>query len=152
MAPLDGSELAECVLDHVEGLARATQPREIILVRVVEPVAHNLAATEFGPTVVEIGVMEDREKQAAASYLARIKSRLAPLAVPVRTAVLYGKAAETLVDFARDSKVDLIVMSTHGRSGIQRWVMGSVAERVVKNSAAPVMIVRAPGAGVEADA
>jgi nucleotide-binding universal stress UspA family protein len=149
MAPLDGSDLAECTLGHLESIAKAFQPREIILVRVVVPIAWSPVTTEFGPTPSEIGAMEDREKRVSAAYLAGFKQRLIPLSIPVKVEVLYGKAAETLVGYAKDNGIDLIVMSSHGRSGISRWVMGSVADRVVRASAVPVLLVKAEGCSVD---
>jgi nucleotide-binding universal stress UspA family protein len=58
--------------------------------------------------------------------------------------IVAGDVAEGLIDFARDSGADLIVMATHGRSGIGRWLLGSVADRVVRGAECPVWVVRAP--------
>jgi nucleotide-binding universal stress UspA family protein len=57
--------------------------------------------------------------------------------------VLEGKAAESLVDYARGNNFDLIVMATHGRSGLDRWIMGSIADRLIHYSAVPVLLIRA---------
>jgi len=61
--------------------------------------------------------------------------------------VLSGRAAETLAEYATRNEVDLIVIATHGRSGVSRWVMGSVADRLLRSVNAPVLMVRAPGCG-----
>ncbi len=70
---------------------------------------------------------------------------LAKAGVNAKTAVIYGKAAEALSNFATENRTDLVVIATHGRSGISRWAWGSIADRLVRSVCAPVLIVRAPG-------
>jgi len=65
--------------------------------------------------------------------------------VEVKTGVLKGNPAESLADYASKNKVDLIVIATHGRSGVSRWVWGSVADRLLRSACVPVLMVRAPG-------
>jgi nucleotide-binding universal stress UspA family protein len=148
LLPLDGSDLAECALGYVEELAKAVKPGQITLARVVQPVSWSWRDTEFGPTMAQIGELEKREMRASAAYLEMVKGRLAPLDIPVTTEVLFGWAAENLVDYASKNGVDLIVMSSHGRSGIKRWLMGSVADKVMRISNTPVLLLRAPGCSV----
>ena len=62
-----------------------------------------------------------------------------------RTAVVSGNPSEEILDFAGKNQVDLIIMSTHGRSGVSRWVMGSVTDRVLRHSMVPVLAVSPPG-------
>jgi nucleotide-binding universal stress UspA family protein len=78
-------------------------------------------------------------------YLDRIQRRLIKKGVNAKTEVLLGKPAEAIVSYAEKNGVDLIIMSSHGRSGISRWASGSVAERVFRSACVPVMMVRAPG-------
>jgi nucleotide-binding universal stress UspA family protein len=72
-------------------------------------------------------------------------SELAKKGVHVRSAVRYGKPAAEILNHIGDNKVDLVAMSTHGRSGLSRLVMGSVVEEVVRHAKVPVLLVRAPG-------
>ena len=93
----------------------------------------------------QVRVVREAEK-----YLDEIKARLAAKGIQrVETSVWYGPPASAIVEAAKVGKVDLIVMSTHGRSGIGRWVLGSVADRVLRGATSPVLLVRA---GVPVDA
>ncbi len=134
LVPLDGSELAECVLPHVKAIALGSGGK-VTLVRVVEPAPAGI------PPAVESELQKAGIK-AAEDYLARIKAELVKQRLNVETKVLTGRAAEALVDFAQREKVDVIIMATHGRSGVRRWVFGSVADRVLHYSSAPILLIR----------
>ena len=71
--------------------------------------------------------------------------RLIKKGVNAKTEVLLGKPAEAITSYAEKNGIDLIIMSSHGRSGISRWASGSVAERVFRSACVPVLMVRAPG-------
>ena len=152
MVPLDGSELAECVLPHVESIAKGCSVPNVILVRVVEPALLPTGTLSDGGDVFteedakRIRMATDSAQKATAeSYLDQMVSRLSSEGVNVKAEVLVGKAAETLAEYAEKNDVDLIVMATHGRSGVTRWVRGSVAEKILRSSKIPVLMVRAPG-------
>jgi nucleotide-binding universal stress UspA family protein len=81
----------------------------------------------------------------ADKYLDRIQRRLVKKGINVNTEVLLGKPADAIVSYAENNGIDLIIMSSHGRSGISRWASGSVAERVFRSACVPVLMVRAPG-------
>jgi nucleotide-binding universal stress UspA family protein len=83
--------------------------------------------------------------KAAEEYLARIQARLTKEGLSIETKVLTGRPAETITDFAQRERVDLIALATHGRSGVSRWVFGSVADRLVRSSSVPVLLVRPKG-------
>jgi nucleotide-binding universal stress UspA family protein len=97
--------------------------------------------------------MSDEEKKnfdvshqkVARDYLDDIASRLASGGASVEKVVLAGRASEELSDYAKKNNIDLVVISTHGRSGVSRWVMGSVADRLLRSTSAPVLMIRAPG-------
>ena len=91
---------------------------------------------DTGPTVAE-------ESANARQYLQMTAERLRETGIRVDYAIEVGDAATAIVEYAREQSVDLIVMSTHGRSGLGRWVYGSVADRVLRSSAQPVLLVRA---------
>ncbi len=150
LVPLDGSELAECVLPHVEAVAGGCQAQNIVLARVVEPyhpirgrVYYSLLPEEWK----EDWKWVEEEKSAAEKYLAEIASRIGAKGRNVESKVLVGRAAETLAEFASQEGADLIVMATHGRSGVSRWVWGSTADRILRSSCVPVLMIRAPGCG-----
>ena len=89
--------------------------------------------------------MNENRKMAAEEYLAKLSGRLEFPGTEFSCVVLEGNPVSALTDYATSNAVDLIVIASHGRSGISRWVMGSVAERLMRTSCVPVMMVRAPG-------
>ena len=148
MVPLDGSELAECVLPHVKALAAVSHPGGIIFVRVVEPFK-TPSVTGFDISAVTFERIEKEQRADAKKYLQRIVKRFDKDSISTRAELLYGFAAEELTDYASKNAVDLIVIATHGRSGISRWVWGSVADRLLRSACVPIMMVRAPGSAPE---
>ena len=148
MVPLDGSGLAECVMPHVDAIISGFKSKEVVLVRVVNPVQLPVsvpAQGEFGFSEKDRHQMETNRKKAAKTYLEKMADSLNSSATVFKFTVLEGNPANKLADYANENGVDLIVIASHGRSGISRWVMGSVAERIVRTSCVPVMMVRAPG-------
>ena len=133
LVPLDGSELAELALPHAEALGRHIGA-SLVLVRAVE--VSGLPGTDA--TDAQVRAVDEAE-----SYLARIARLLAQRGVPAETATPYGEAAGRIVEESRLREAGLIVMSTHGRSGLSRWVQGSVAEQVLSKASVPVLMVRA---------
>ena len=144
MVPLDGSELAECVLPHVEMVAKGGNAKKVTLVRVIEPL-HLYGGVESGFSLEERGRLEEDSLNIARGYLDQIAKRLGQKGVTAEAVVLRGKVADELAEYANKNEVDLIIISTHGRSGISRLVWGSVADRIIRSVCAPVLIVRAPG-------
>ena len=132
LVPLDGSKLAEKILPRVERLVRDSQG-EVHLLRVV--VSYQIDPREEKKE-------RDRLMQEAWDYLEKIVSRLRKKRVKAFAVVAYGKDAVQICDFARKNRFDLIAMATHGRSGISRWALGSVADKVLSCSAVPVMLIR----------
>jgi nucleotide-binding universal stress UspA family protein len=148
MVPLDGSDLAESVLPHVKAIASGSQVMQVVLVRVVDPLGYPIMVRvhgEFGiPDKKGEQIQQERNK-AAETYLQKVEKQLKAEGLEISSAVLEGEIAETLIHYATENSVDLIVMTTHGRSGISRWLLGSVADRMVSHSCVPVLMVRAPG-------
>ncbi|MDH7499427.1 MAG: universal stress protein [candidate division NC10 bacterium] len=144
LVPLDGSELAECVLPHVEAISKGCKAKEVILVRVVEalelPTRGGLAFSQE-----ELHRMESARRSEAEHYLQQLVGRLQERGLGVQSELLEGKAAEVIADYAKENGVDLIVIATHGRSGISRWFWGSVADRILRSACVPVLMVKAPG-------
>jgi nucleotide-binding universal stress UspA family protein len=126
LIPLDGSALAEQVLDPALELARLMEAR-CSLVRVVETQS---STADRSP-----------EKAQAEAYLERIAARVRKQGVPVRTRVAVARhAAEAILDEAAAQASDLIALATHGRGGLQRLLLGSVAEKLVRVATSPVLV------------
>lgn len=153
MVPLDGSELAECVLPHVTAVADSVNPPNVVLVRVIEPYLVPYGdSDDFSFKVIELerqaeDSVDKQHLEEATAYLDRIAAGL-KIKGTVEKVVLLGKPASALVDYAAQNDVDLVVISTHGRSGVKRWLRGSVAERILQSICAPVFMVRAKGCAV----
>ncbi|OGP56337.1 MAG: hypothetical protein A2Y65_10400 [Deltaproteobacteria bacterium RBG_13_52_11] len=152
MVPLDGSELAECVLPHVESIAKGCGVPKVIFVRVVEPSFLPIAANVAGGATLteeEAAAMRKRQdehnKAEAKKYLGDIIKRSKDSGVTLKAEVIMGKPADSIAEYAEKNGVDLIMIATHGRSGVSRWVFGSVADRVMRSACVPVLMVRAPG-------
>ena len=151
MVPLDGSELAECVLPHVEAFISGCQVKTIVFVRVIDPtpmaVRGSYVTSKEDLEKIEASTkrVEEERKSAAAEYLKQVVSQLKPDGVELKTEVIVGKVADSLVDYTGENDIDLILIATHGRSGVSRWVRGSIADRVLRASEVPVLMVRAPG-------
>jgi len=139
---LDGSELAETVLPHVEAVAkqRGAELVDVILLSVCEPAL----LPSYYPAAMPLNWDDHvaKCKRSNGEYLAKIEKRLKEAGLKVRSEVLVGKPAEAIVDYVSKNPVNLIVMSTHGRSGPGRWVLGSVAEKVLLGVSSPILLVR----------
>lgn len=157
MIPLDGSELAECVLSHAEAFIKGGMARTAVLIWVLEPLPtamYGASVETFASSAQEDifasnadywGKMEADRKSTAEEYLSRIAGRFSHYGAEIKCEVLEGRIAETLANYAEKNDVDLLLIATHGRSGVNRWLMGSVADRVLHYSDVPVLMVRAPG-------
>jgi nucleotide-binding universal stress UspA family protein len=136
LVPLDGSPLAECVLPHVIGLA-TLHDAPVTLLRVMEAREGGERSPFANPLDAHLdGVIAD-------AYLAEVADRLSRVGILAETVTLRGAAAEQIVAFARQSDVDLIVMSSHGKSGLSAWNVSSVTQKVVLRAHRSVMVVRA---------
>jgi len=140
LVPLDGSKLAECVLSHTEIIAKLSKA-SVELVHVIEPIE---LPTRGGIalSVDDLKQIELHTKNDAESYLREIVERLKLAGIKAHSKLLIGKAADSLIDYIHNSNFDLVIMATHGRSGISRWIWGSVAEKILHSSSIPVLLVR----------
>jgi len=145
LVPLDGSQLAECALPHAVALARVFQSRLFLLQAVECPEA------EADPVRTVEPLHWQTHKVEAKAYLDSIAGRLREKGLEVEVHLLEGQPAERIIQFVQDQDVDLIVISTHGLSGLSRWNVSSVAQKVIFQAYRPVMIVRAYHVGAEAD-
>ena len=150
MVPLDGSPLAEQVLPHVMPLAQA-RGLNVILVRVTPSAEEyhrymNQQMVSAAATVYS-GPYEVFAKEAdaqAMQYLHDVKERLTQQgALSVDDRLVRGHAADAILDLINEVPDSLVALTTHGRSGVGRWVLGSVADRLIRHSKKPVLVVRA---------
>lgn len=143
MVPLDGSAFAEEALPHAVKLAEAFGC-ELFLVQVVMSPAMIAVpydiSYQFSESYREAALKEahDYMSHTAGRYQAQLPNR-------IHTKVIEGGIVDSLLEYASFNSVDLIVMATHGRSGISRWVLGSVAERLLRTAQSPIFLVRVQG-------
>lgn len=132
MVPLDGSRLAELALREAFDFGR--RGATVVLLRAVE--SRRLPAAD--PLDAQVTAVREAE-----GYLASIATRARLAGVEnVDTSVWYGAAAESIIDAARVREIDLIVMTSHGRTGLGRLVLGSVAETVLRGTTTPILLLR----------
>lgn len=145
LVPLDGSDLAECVLPHVESIAKGCGVQNVVFLRIVEPFQVPSGYDGPGFSTEEIKRIDSENKANAENYLGQMVSRTKYDGATGQSEVIIGKAAESIAEYATTNSIDLIAIATHGRSGISRWAWGSVADRVLRSACVPVLMVRAPG-------
>ena len=147
LVPLDGSEMAEQVLPTTADVARAIGA-EMVLLRVVTLQVYGSSEAMWYPG--PDGWVE-AITQAAVTYLNEVADSLRERGVGVTVATETGPVAETIIRFAEATSIDLVAMCTHGRTGLVRWALGSVADRVLRGGSTPVLLVRARPSHATAD-
>ena len=145
LVPLDGSEVAECTLAHTIAIAQKFQVPNVILLKVDEPFKPGWGVSEEVSVFPEI---MQRTQDESKAYLAKKAASLKQDGINAKTVLLKGNAADEILLYSDRNKIDLIILATHGRTGFARWAMGSVADRIVRHSKVPVMLV--PPAGCRA--
>ena len=136
LVPLDRSALAECVLPHAIALARALDSRLVLL--------HVLTVSDKQDHLRAVDPLEWHLRRAEAeSYLQAVCARLQETGVQSEAHVNGGYAAETIVDFAQDQDMGLVLMASHGQSGLSGWNVSSVVQKVIMRTRASIMVVRA---------
>jgi nucleotide-binding universal stress UspA family protein len=147
LVPLDGSECAEAVLPLVTELAKQCSAT-VTLARIVPFPGGIYFASPYAPMVAaetfDDAMAKDRE--GAKAWLWTVAERMRAAGIAVETVTQDGDAASRLLGLLDRQAFDLVVMATHGRTGIARFVMGSVAERMIEASETPVLLVRTLGA------
>jgi nucleotide-binding universal stress UspA family protein len=139
LVPLDGSRLAEKILPVVTPVARALDSHITLFQVPIAYVSGSMTGDWYLPVQ---GVLETAEKDAQA-YLDRVGEQLALEGLSASTALSVGSVAMCIVEYAEAQQVDLIAMCTHGRTGLARWALGSVADRVLRAGSKPLLLVRA---------
>ena len=137
LLPLDGSTCAEEALPYAVAQAERFGA-ELILLRILEPLRG-----VSGVSRVAIERVEERSRSLAHEYVERVAAGVREQGLPVHGVTVEGYPHHEIVGFAEENQIDLIVICTRGRSGFSRWLMGSVADRVVRGANVPVLLVRA---------
>jgi nucleotide-binding universal stress UspA family protein len=119
--------------------------QNVVFLRVVEPIRMPSGETSIYFSGEDVKRANSESKVAAENYLSQLANRTKYDGVNVQTEVLTGKAAESIAEYVGKNGVDLITIATHGRSGVSRWVWGSVADRVLRSVGVPALIVRPQG-------
>jgi nucleotide-binding universal stress UspA family protein len=136
LLPLDSSKLAECVLPHLVAIARICEP-EVQLLRVSEPFGVTARLRLIDPVDWQI------RKAEAESYLSGVAARLQNAGLQVSTQLYDGRPAEQIIEVAHSWNADLILMSSHGQSGLSPWNVSSVVQQVILRAHRSLMIIRA---------
>ena len=137
LLPLDGSALAEQALPHAAAQAKQFQA-ELVLLKILEPLEKNVNIS-----IDAVRRAEEATHELARDYLESVAPGIRKSGVSVRVITVNGKPHEEIVSCAEAEQVDLIVICTRGHSGLTRWLMGSVADRVVRGASVPVLLVSA---------
>ena len=133
LVPLDGSQLAEIVLPYAEEMA-AKMGSEVTLLFVSETTEAKEYSKHQSYLEQVLGVAEHEAKK----YLKQLGTE-----IKMKSAVEVGHPAEKIVDYEEKEKINLIIMATYGRTGLSRWALGSVAEKVLRAGTTPLLLVRA---------
>ena len=134
LVPTDGSETAAKAVEHAVDLAEQYDATLHVL-SVVDPTRFSTVGVD--PSSVLVAV-----EKGAREAVEAVEAAAEEAGVPTETTVVRGSPAQTITEYATDNDVDLVVMGTHGRTGLDRYLLGSVTERVVRTSSVPVLTVR----------
>jgi nucleotide-binding universal stress UspA family protein len=138
LVPLDGSELAETALPHAESLATKYNANLVLLSVVTPPVITGRGAKAMELFEEQIdSLMEDAEQ-----YLKKLGDQLAEKHIKTQRIVKLGSVVKNIIDFANDTSVDLVLIASHGRSGLGRFFFGSVAAGILNRIDQPLMVIR----------
>lgn len=141
LVTLDGSALAESVLPHAKALCKQFDAEMLLLNVVASPVTVAMGYYEHASADV-LETLRTTAMAKANTYLQGKVAELQAQGLKVRGEVKEGEAVECILHYADEWGVDLIAMATHGRSGLGRWVYGSVADRVLRGAVKPVLLIR----------
>jgi nucleotide-binding universal stress UspA family protein len=142
LVPLDGSELAEYSLIHALAIESNTKPLRIVLLTVLQPAIPEDSYSWGGLVAKDLAnEIANRQKNEAKNYLDKVILRFKKEGYELKPVIGYGDAADEIIKFVDSNNTNLIVMTTHSRSGLTRWVLGSVADKVIRSSKVPVMLV-----------
>ena len=151
LVPLDGSRFGSRALAYASEVAHHFGA-EVVLIQVVKPATPVATTTGMTPGIaspstaelaVQAALEEDKRNSAHAKrYLSRKVRGLKSRDIKASYQVIVGDPAQSIMEYSKKEHVDLVVMTTHGKSGLKRAVMGSVADAVIRESGKPVLVIR----------
>ncbi len=144
LIPLDGSTLAECVIPHSIAIAQTFNAR-IVQVRIPEEPSSISTQRSVDPLNWHI------RKSEAMAYLDGVATRMEQSGLPAQSVILEGRAADQIVAYAESHDIDLIMLSSHGQSGLSDWSVSSITSKVIRRASTSVMLVRANQPDLPAD-
>ena len=140
LVPLDGSDLAECTLSHLKSLIKDGSVGEVTLLNVVKI---DIPWAELENRQFDLNALREPLFAASKKYLAGVGSRLASQKIKVKKeSIESNRPADTITDYAKKNSMDLIVVATHGYTGLKKLMLGSVASGVLNQSSVPVLLIR----------
>ncbi len=159
LVPLDGSDMAECSLEEAKAIATGCHVPEVTILSVIEPSEQSApynwggGADTVQPQDVatlekdrkNMAVADEKSMTSAKSYLAKVADSLSKEGINVKTEVIKGQPADTILDYAEKNNVDLVVISSHGRSGKTKFDFGKVADKIIRSSNIPLIVASPPG-------
>ena len=142
LVPLDGSELAECALSHVINLVQDGSAGEVTVLNVYKVDLSPIGAKGYAQGI-NVNQIKKSMFMASTHYLADVESRLGSKGIKVKTVSLEGaRPAVTISEYAKENGIDMIVIATHGYTGLKKLMLGSVALGVLQESHVPVLLIR----------
>jgi len=145
LVPLDGSQLAESALPEVKKLVSGGFVGEIILLNVFGIDLKRMPTTHSG--LIDIKSLREAHLHISRKYLDKVQASFAAEGITAKTESLEGAPAQTIVNYAHTSGADLIVIATHGYTGVKKLMFGSVALRVLHDAHVPVLLIRVGSGG-----
>ena len=144
LVPLDGSALAECTLSHVKSLFKDGSLGEVTLLNVVKvDIPWGVWGSDWHIKPIDINSIREPLFIASRKYLADVESRLGSEGIKVKTESLEGnRPADTITEYAQKKGMDMIIIATHGYTGLKKLMLGSVAFSVLHQSHIPVLLIR----------
>jgi len=146
LVPLDGSELAEAALTHIKELTNqfGADATETTLIRVLELFFPPYSYPPPTPMTWQQYLEWEKKRctDICESYLLKVQKDLSKAGIPAHGAVPDGNPADAIIDYANKNGFNMIVMSTHGRTGLGRWALGSIADKVVKSAECSIFLIR----------
>ncbi len=151
LVPLDGSALSECTLPHVKTLVKRGLVGEVTILNVYRV---DIAPIGPGPRAfvrsVDLNAIKTEMSKASTDYLADVESRLGSDGIPVKKVSLEGdRPASAISDYAKENGIEMIVIATHGHTGLKKLMIGSVASAVLQESHIPVLLIRPESCPIE---
>ena len=140
LVPLDGSDLAECMLSHLQSLFKDGSVGEVTLLNIV---TIDIPWGEFESGHFNFNALREQVFASSKKYLAEVASRLSSQGITVKTeSVEANRPADTITDYTQKNGMELIIMATHGHTGLKKLMLGSVASGVLDQSHVPVLLIR----------